>query len=514
MNKSNEHIFSTEHLNHDLKGRTVRSGVVTMVAQAVQFFLQIGSTMALARLLTPDDFGLIAMVVALTNFAILFKDLGLSMATVQRAEVNHAQVSTLFWINVGISCGVALVIAALAPVVSSFYHEPRLLGATLLLSSTFILGGLAVQHQALLRRQMRFRQLALIQIGASVMSIATAVTLAWIWRGTPQAYMALVWMQVSHAAFTALGTWGFCRWLPGLPSQGAGVRSMLRFGADVTGFEIVNYFSRNLDNILIGKFWGAASLGLYAKAYQIVLFPLNNIRIPINSVAMPALSRLQNQPEQFRSYYIRLVLILSTLSMPLMAFFFVASSEVVGLLFGPYWMGMTPLFKVLTVAGFTQVVSGTRGVVLLSLGKSKRYFQLGGATAFFTVICFLVGISHGATGVAVSYAIMTYVTLPVCFLYAFHGMNIGFKDFISGIWRNCISCIVAVVVVSTIEALFSISSPLLSLVVKAVAGGVIMFGTLLVLPGGRQQVVDLKNMIRDHLLRKSKIIRCSYGCKI
>jgi len=310
MNKHTE-LFDTKHLHRDLKGHAVRSGAVTMISQGAQFVLQLGSTMILARLLTPGDFGLVTMVVALTNFAALFKDLGLSMATIQRAEINHDQVSSLFWVNVGISLLATVVVASAAPLISSFYQEPRLLPITLILSSTFLLGGLAVQHQALLRRQMRFKSLAVVQILSGALSVITAVSLAWFWRDTDHAYMALIWMQVVRASVLALGMWIFCSWVPGLPSRGSGVRSMLSYGADVTGFNIMNYWTRNLDRVLIGKFCGASQLGFYAKAYQFLIFPINQLRAPIFSVATPVLSSLQKDPDNYRRYMQRLMSILA-----------------------------------------------------------------------------------------------------------------------------------------------------------------------------------------------------------
>ena len=159
MNRHERH-FRTDHLRDDLKGRSIRGGSITLAAQVMKSVVQMGSMMILARLLTPFDFGLIAMVMAVTAFANMFKDAGLSMATVQREDITHAQVSTLFWINVGLSVVITLVVAGLAPVLAWFYQEPRLTGITIALAGTFVFGGLTVQHQALLRRQMRFRELA------------------------------------------------------------------------------------------------------------------------------------------------------------------------------------------------------------------------------------------------------------------------------------------------------------------------------------------------------------------
>jgi O-antigen/teichoic acid export membrane protein len=170
--------FSTEHLHADLKGRSVRGGMLTLTSQGVQFVMQSVSTIVLARLLTPADFGLVAMVTAITGLGQAFADLGLSEATIQRPEISHDQVSTLFWINVAIGLGLTALTSALAPVLAWFYREPRLIHITFLVSLTFLIGGLRVQHDALLRRQMRFSALAVRDIASYLVAVPVAILLA------------------------------------------------------------------------------------------------------------------------------------------------------------------------------------------------------------------------------------------------------------------------------------------------------------------------------------------------
>jgi PST family polysaccharide transporter len=271
--KAEQH-FCTEHLQADLKGRSIRGGAVTLTGQGCRFALQTGSIVILARLLTPGDFGLIAMVTAITGFIASFKDAGLSMATVQREKIDHAQVSTLFWINVVLSTAMMLLIAVLAPAIAWLYGEPRLVWLTLGLAGSFIFAGLAVQHQALLRRQLRFRALVAI-----------------------------------------------------LPRRGCGVRSMLAFGGNLTVSHVVNNGARNLDNVLIGSVWGASLLGAYSKAYQLLLLPFQQFASPVTAVALPVLSRLQGDPQRFRRYFRGGIMLLTALGMPLVAFAFVTAHD-------------------------------------------------------------------------------------------------------------------------------------------------------------------------------------------
>lgn len=254
--------FRIDHLKADLKGQSIRGGAITIGAQACKFVLQLGVNVVVTRLLTPQDYGLLAMVNSVTGIVHLFKDLGLSTATVQKAEINHGQISTLFWVNMALSATGALLTAAIAPVIAWFYGEPRLIGITLVLSLAIFLSGLTVQHSALLTRQMRFAALAIADITSILVAITTAIVLALYGAG----YWALVLMQLALMITYVVAVWVMCSWRPGPPVRHSGVRSMLAFGGNVTGFSFLHYLAQNLDNVLIGRYAGAQQLGVYAKA--------------------------------------------------------------------------------------------------------------------------------------------------------------------------------------------------------------------------------------------------------
>jgi PST family polysaccharide transporter len=408
-----------------------------MTAQVIKFLLYTGSVVVLGRLLTPQDYGLVAMVTAITGFVTLFKDMGLSMATIQKAEINHSQVSTLFWINVAVSFVLALILAVGAPIISWFYREPKLTGITLVLAGTFIFSGLTVQHQALLRRQMRFSALAMIEIGSMGIGIATGIVLAWYGAG----YWALVGLSAATALSNVALVWVFCGWRPGLPVRRAGIRSMVAFGGHLTGFNAVNYFARNLDNILLGRFCGASVLGLYSRAYNIMMLPISQVREPLQSVAAPALSRIQNEPVRYQKYYTTLVSLIAFITMPLVVFLFVCADEVIGLLLGSKWSGAADIFKILCIGAFIQPVATTWGLVLVSLGQSKRYLKWGIANSILIVLSFIVGLPWGAIGVAAGYTIATYVLLLPTLWYCFRQSPVSIRDFFSAISRPMIASV-------------------------------------------------------------------------
>ena len=418
-------FFDTEYLKTNLKGRSVRGGAVTMAAQGVRFVLQMGSTVVLARLLTPQDFGLIAMVTAVTGFVVMFKDMGLSMATVQKAEINHGQISTLFWINVVLSLGVMLVIAALAPVIAWFYGEPRLTWITLALAGAFIFGGLTIQHQALLRRNMRFGSLASISIISMVVGIVTAIIAAWYGAG----YWALVIMQLSGAIAGAIAVWVVCGWRPGLPVRRSGVREMLAFGGNLTGFNVIQYFVANFDKILIGRYLGANPLGLFTKAYNLLLLPIRQVNAPISAVAIPALSRLQDDMKRYRKYYLKAVSIISFITMPAILFMILNSEKIICLVLGEKWIAASPFFRVLGVSGLVRPVANTSGWLFVSMGRTDRMLKWRLLTFWVSPLLYISGIYLlGAIGVAYGRTIGSLLLFVPCLWYAQKGSGIGIQN--------------------------------------------------------------------------------------
>jgi PST family polysaccharide transporter len=394
--------------------------------------------MFLARILTPRDYGINAMAVAVIGLAGVVFSLGLSTATIQRAEINHEQVSTLFWINAGIGFLFTIIIASLSPVVAWFFKTPELLWVMITLSGTFFISGLSVQHSALLSRQMRFYSIAKIQIIAMVAGISVAIITGRQGFG----YWALIFNFIINSVVNLIGTWIATGWLPGRIYRDVGVASMIKFGNNIMKFSLINYFSRNLDNILIGRYHGDAALGLYSKAYQLLMMPITNMRDPLTKVAMPVLSRIQNEPLQYRNYYCKCISILAFVSMPLVVFMFVCSDQLINLLLGSQWMGASELFKILAIAALIQPVVGTGGMVLLSLGRGRRYFVLGLINAIITSFSFVCGLPWGAKGVAISYVISNYVLFLPTLFYSFEDTSIRLFDFVVATYKPLLASLV------------------------------------------------------------------------
>ena len=335
---SSDKFFRTDHLMDTIGGRTARGGVVTMASHGLKFAVSIVATAILARLLSPHDYGLIGMVAVATNFVVMFKDLGLSLATVQKAEISSRQISTLFWVNLTLSGITMLVMFLLAPAISWFYGDSRLTMIAVVSATGFLIGGLTVQHEALLKRQMRFMALSAVALVAMIVGYIVGIAFAWYGFG----YWSLVFSQLALLATDAILVWMICGWRPGLPRRGTGVRSMLSFGGNITAYGTVNYFSKNADNLLIGKFFGPQQLGLYNKAAQLVGLPTDQVHEPVMAVTVPALSRLADSPERYRKAYLRIMEKVLMLVMPAVALLIVSSDWLVSIVLGSQWKDAGP----------------------------------------------------------------------------------------------------------------------------------------------------------------------------
>ena len=278
----------------ELKGKSLRGGAIAVAAQGGKVLLQTGTLMLLARLLSPDDFGLTGMAATLTGFLGLFRDAGLSAATVQRLEVTHEQISTLFWINLAVGIGLAACTVLLAPAVVQFYSEPRLYWIVIVTGASFIFNGLVAQHGALITREMRFATQARIDLTALAAGSAVGIIMAFLgWR-----YWSLVAAGLVNSIVGATSVLLAVPWSPGPPRRGVGVRSMLRFGGLSTCSGVLVFLAWNADNILVGRFWGTHALGLYGRAYQLATLPVEQLTSTLHGVAISGLSAIQDDTER------------------------------------------------------------------------------------------------------------------------------------------------------------------------------------------------------------------------
>ncbi len=473
---------------------------MTLASQGIRFLLQTGRAIVLAWLVAPHDYGLIAMVGSVSGILGMFRDPGLAMATIMTPEVSHRQVSSLFWLNAALGTACALTLAAAGPLLAWFYGEPDLAGIALAHSSMLLISGFLVQHQALLRRQMRFGALAVLEIGA--LAVGTAVGIASAYRGA--GYWALVAMEVSTVLTSALVAWTACRWRPSFPIRGTRVRGLLRFGGQLTAFSFFDYCTTIVDAVLLGWRWGPTPVGLYTKASNLLMLPVQQIGNPISAVAIPVLSRLVDDPEAYRRAYVRILEQLALVTMPGVILMVGCAEILIPLVLGPQWIEAAPIFAVLGLAGVVRPVLQSGAWVFMTQGRAGSLVLVSVVHLFAYLLAVSVSLRFGALGVGVGIAVATWLLVPAVFWYASRSGPVRLRDFVRAIRAPLLAAAVELGALLLVAQEDSGLPPLLALGLRAAVAGATALATLAVLPSGRAALLGLLNSLR--LLRDRRAV--------
>jgi O-antigen/teichoic acid export membrane protein len=426
-----------------IRERTLRGGTITLGNQAAKFVLQTISTVILARLLTPSDFGLVAMVASLLGFVNLMRDFGLSSATVQKRSISQGELSTLFWVNVFAGFVMMLVMAALAPVVVRFYHRPELLWVTRAYAGIAMISSLSTQHYALMQRQMKFGALAVRDILAMVIGMAAGIGSAMAGLG----YWALVAQQGASTAAGTIFLWRRSGWWPGATLSLRKIRQSLSFGGFMTVSSFVGYFNNNLDIILLGRKFGDVTVGLYSRAQGLLNKPLDQVLTPIMSVASPALSRLAADPRRFKRASFQLIRMACFGGCLLLMNTVPTADWIVRIFLGDRWISVATMFRILAVFGLLEPLAYLLGTILVAAGKPAAMAAWRSISTVVVVLSFFAGLPWGAVGVAAGYALSGIVTRT--WLAFFVGRRVG----ISG-WEFLRACSPFVIFAAAISAGF------------------------------------------------------------
>jgi O-antigen/teichoic acid export membrane protein len=482
----------------ELKQKTARATLVSGAAQIATFTLRTASMVAMARLLTPQEFGLVGMVTAVTGALGLFKEAGLATASVQQASLRPDQSSTLFWINLAIGVFLAAVTAMLAPFLVKLYGDPRLLMVGIAMGAGFIASGATAQHRALLLRQMRFTALSIVEIVSLVLSIATAMGVALAGGG----YWALVAMNVGPAVFSVLGFFFATRWVPGRPRRGTGIKAMLHYGGTLTINSLVVYVAYNAEKVLLGRFWGAEALGLYGRAYQLVNLPTENLNSTIGSVAFPALCRVQNDPERLRSFFLRGYSLFLSLVIPITMGCALFAEDIILVFLGSKWNAAIPIFRLLVPTILSFALINPFAWLMMAMGMATRSLKIALMIAPTVILGYLFGLKHGPEGIAVGYSVALVLIIVPMILWAKHGTLISNRDVLKAISQPGLSALAAGTVVWFCRGFLSGVEPAL---LRLTISTAILFGiyALLLLFVMKQQPVYARLLRETGLLRRA-----------
>jgi PST family polysaccharide transporter len=396
------------------------------------------ATVVLARLLTPADFGLIALV---TTFSLLLLNVGLNgftEAVVQRPQMDHALASNAFWINVTLGALLATALAALGPVLAWFYGEPRVSAVTMALAPTILFTCLSVQHLALLKRAMCFSRVSANDIVARAVSVVVSIGLALAGWG----YWALVAGAVALSLSTAVGAWVLCRWVPGPPRRVPGTGAIVRFATHTYACFLMGYGSGNLDKFLVGWLFGATPLGLYRKAYDLSVMPANQLSGPLTAVAVSTLSRAGGDERRQRRHLLEALSTVAFVGMGLGMGLTLAGRDLIRILLGPGWAEAGRLFTLLGPGIGMLLLYDTHGWIHLSLGRPDRWVRWGVVEIALTTTLFLIALPWGPAGIAVAWASSFWILTVPALWYAVQG-RIPIGVLVDAFWRYVLASTVA-----------------------------------------------------------------------
>lgn len=389
-----------------LKEKIVHGVSWSFVSRASSQLLQLAFSIALARLLGPSDFGIIAMIVVFTGFSQALADCGLNAALIHHQRLTEGHRSTVFWIQLTVGLAFSLLFLAASPLVAHFYSDPRLEPLVQLVSPIMTIQSIGYSHYALLRKDFQFRALAFISMAAAGLSGIAAVTLAFAGYGV----WALVWQALIAAGTTTGLLWIQSDWRPRFIFDTRAGAELGRYGIYLLADESLNYWTRNGDNLLIGKFLGAHALGVYSLAYKLMLLPLNNIAAMMGEVLFPTLAQLQDDIPKFRRSYLAATRAIALVSFPLMAGLAVLCEPLIIVFLGEKWADVIPVLRVLSFVGLFQSTVFPTGWIFTALGQTKVQFRVTLAVSAMFVAAILLGLQYGLLGVAYAYAIWALVT--------------------------------------------------------------------------------------------------------
>ena len=475
-----------------LKRQTLTGLKWSAVSQVVRQLAQLATTAVLARLLAPSDFGLMGMAAIIIGFVLLFHDMGTAAAIVQRKEVSDELLSSIFWANVTFGLAAAGLLALLAPLVAAFFREPQLTPMVRVLALNFIIASTSLVHSATLHRRMAFDRVAGIEVSATLVSAAVGIGAALAGRGV----WSLVYQSLAQAVWTTLVLWVRSGWHPRLRFSRQALRSVAGFGLNLASFNVLNYWIRNADDLLIGRFIGAEPLGWYRLAYRLMLYPLENISAAIGKVMFPAYAQIQEDDARFRRFYLRSLEAIALVTTPMMLGLMVVSRPFVLAVFGARWEPVVVLLMILAPVGLIQSLSSTVGSIYLAKGRTRLLFRWSVGAGVVMLLAFLVGLRWGVVGITTSYAVATLVLLHPSLTIPLGLIGLTVADVWQRLWRTLLCGGLMAAAVLVLEKGLGGRLPPLTTVLLLVSVGAALYGGLSLLVN-RPQLIELTAARRD-----------------
>lgn len=427
-----------------LKDKTLGSVLWSALGRISQQGLGLLVAMVLSRLLLPEAFGLIAMLTVVIGFASIFADSGLGAALIQRSEISDNHIKTSLTLNVSIGLLLSILLFASAPALAQFYSAPQLEPLARVLSISFILSSLGIVPRALATRQFKFRLLARADIISAAVSGTIAIAMAMQGAGV----WSLVALTLTMELLRSSLLWWWCEWPVRLGFEWVEAKELFGFSLGLLGFNSINYWSRNADNLLIGRMISADALGLYSRAYMLMMLPLSQITSILSTVMFPVFSSIKHQPQRIASAYARAVGMVTFLAFPVSLGMFVIADPLIPILFGEQWTGAVSTLRILCWVSLIQVMANPTGWIFTSLGKTGIMFGWGVFSSIAIVGAIAIGASFGSiSAVAWSYLIVNCLLFVPLYTIIMRIIDLSWHKLFGAVHRSLWSALIMAAVV-------------------------------------------------------------------
>lgn len=476
-----------------LRDRFIHGAAIISAAQVVRFFLMLTSQILLARLLLPEDFGLLAMVAPILGFVTTMADMGMVQSVVQRPHLTHRALNSFFWLNVLLTTVLAVVIVLVSPLLALFYREPQVVPITISLAWLVVVSGLSMQQAALLNRTMRFSSLAIAETAAQAINLAVSAFLAWRGFG----YWALVIGQVANTVMSGILLWSMSSWRPSRPALSQDAVAMLKFGGSLTVSNVAMYLNTVLDNVIIGFYLGEFALGIYDRAWKLAVMPLGQLMAPINRVAVPVLSRITEDPARYRRVFLQMMRALFLISLPGLAVAVAAAHPLISLLFGTRWQAVAPVFSWLCAGSLLTPLNLVIFWLFVSQGRPKDQMVFGTAAAVINILSYWVGVQWGLVGVPITSTLVAYLLPTPMLIWA--GTRSGpvrLGDFLLQVYPFVLSTIASLLAVYYLVLLLE-HPGIIELLAAVVGSYCVSILVLACFPVGRQAIGDAAKILHS-----------------
>ena len=472
---------------------SARNAAFVFVAQAGKLAVSLASIVVLSRLLPPADFGVYAMIIAVVGIGELFRDFGLSLAAIQAPSISAAQRTALFWANTGIGAALTVVAVVASPLIAEFYGRADLASLVCVAALTFALNGAGAQYRVELTRSGRFKDLAIVDLIGQGVSLTGAIVLATIgfgaWALVVQAVLLGLTMLV---VLLVLG-----RWAPGRPRGLGEIRPFIGFGGQLLSVQLVSYVSSNLDKILVGRLFGAASLGLYAKAFQLYSQPVMQGVTPFANLAISVLSQVRDDPRAYLRRLLKLQLVTVYVGLVGFALMIALAEPLVAVALGPQWAETVPLLRILCIGGLFQILGVVYYWMFVSSGAMRVYLVCTFVTQPVAIALVVAGATQSTTGVAWGAAAGLFFEWLVPATWGTSKAIGAARSLLVGTARPLVVAAAVAALAFGAVQLSAGAGPVVQLVAGLVLPAVVVVPLMLVLPAVRTDVAVLRGVVRD-----------------